>query len=249
MWKASPAKPDEIRLLKRAREKHDLTPLVIHVNYLVNLASLDPVIREKSIVSFRGEVERATAIGAEYLVTHPGNYKGHSVEQGIAAFALGIAEAVKEVKLRDLTLLLENTAGCGAQIGCRFEELKEIRQLILQLTDWKVGYCLDTCHLLAAGHDIGRAPGLARTIKEADEVLGLPNVKVIHTNDSKKPLGSRVDRHEHIGEGHIGEEGFRRILNHGKLRGKAFILETPVDAEGDDLRNVETLKRLAARRQ
>jgi deoxyribonuclease-4 len=248
MWKASPPRPEEIKPFRRAREKHDLTPLVVHVNYLINLASLDPVIRAKSIEAFRGEIERALAIGAEYLVTHPGSYKGQALEQGIAAFALGLQEASKGMKPRELTVLLENTVGCGFQIGCRFEELKEIRDLALQLTDLKVGYCLDTCHLLGAGFEISEAAGLGKTMRQAAKVLGMSNVKVIHANDSKAPPGARLDRHENIGEGYIGEEGFRRILAHPDLRRKPFILETPRDEEGDDRRNVEKLKELYVRK-
>ena len=248
MWKASPPQAEEIRSFKRAREKHELAPLAVHLNYLINLASLDPVIRAKSIDAFRGEIERAAAIGAEYLVTHPGSYKGQALEQGIAAFALGMQEASRGLQPKKLTVLLENTVGCGFQIGCRFEELKEIRDLALQLTDLDVGYCLDTCHLLGAGFDVSKGAGLNQTVKEADKVLGLSHVKVIHANDSKAPVGARLDRHENIGEGYIGEEGFRRILGHPELRGKPFILETPVDEEGDDRRNIEKLKELYARK-
>jgi deoxyribonuclease-4 len=248
MWKARPPRPDEIRPFKRVREKHDLDPLAVHVNYLINLASLDPVIRERSVAAFRGEIERAEAIGADYLVTHPGNYKGLSLEQGIAAFALGVAEAAKGLKPKTVTVLLENTVGCGSQIGCKFEELAELRRLILELTDLKVGYCLDTCHLFAAGNNIAVAKGLARTVRDAGAILGLEHVRIIHANDSKAPLGSRVDRHQNIGEGHIGEEGFRRILAHPKLRRKPFILETPVDNENDDRRNMDKLKELYARK-
>jgi deoxyribonuclease-4 len=248
MWKASSPRPEDIRLLERAREKHALTPLAVHVSYLINLASLHPVTRTKSVSAFRGEIERADAIGAEFLVMHPGNYIGCSLEQGIAAFALGVAEAAKGLNPAKLMLLLENTVGCGAQIGCKFGELKELRDLILRLTDLRVGYCFDTCHLLAAGHDVAHAAGLNRALEEAEETLGLEHVRLIHANDSKAPLGSRIDRHQHIGEGYIGEEGFRRILAHPKLRHKPFILETPVDKEGDDRRNVETLKRLYARK-
>lgn len=239
--------PGQIRLLDCARQRFDLAPMVIHVNYLINLASFDPLIRQKSIVAFRGELERAAAIGAEYLVLHPGNYKGRSVEEGIAAFALALAEAAQGFVFRSVTVLLENTVGCGAQIGCRFEELKSIRELLLQLTEIPVGYCLDTCHLLAAGFNVATEEGLRRTVREADSILGLSNVKVIHTNDSKTPLGSHVDRHANIGEGYIGTEGFRRILAHPKLRTKPFILETPVDEEGDDRRNLDTLKKLCSK--
>jgi deoxyribonuclease-4 len=152
------------------------------------------------------------------------------------------------LKRTKLTLLLENTVGCGAQLGCRFDELKQMRDRILELTDLRVGYCFDTCHLLAAGFDIAHAAGLNTTIREADATLGLDHVHIIHANDSKTGLGSHVDRHENIGEGYIGEEGFRRILAHPKLRQKPFILETPVDDEGDDRRNLDTLKRLYARK-
>jgi len=244
-WRASMPAKHEIAALRRARERLDLYPLAIHANYLINLASLDPVIREKSVDGFRAELERAVAIGAEYLITHPGSYKGQSLEQAIAAFALGMAEAANDCAASGVTVLLENTAGSGFHIGCRLDELRLIRDLLARETDLKLGYCLDTCHLLAAGCDIARKPGLEKTVMEADRILGLENVKVIHANDSKMPLGSHMDRHANIGEGHIGTEGFHRILTHTKLRDKAFILETPVDEKGDDRRNMEMLKKLA----
>ncbi len=244
MWRASAPGPDEIRLLREARERFDLYPLAIHVNYLVNLASVNPVIRSKSIAAFRSELERADAIGAEYLVLHPGSYRGQSLEQGIAAFVLGLQEAAAGIRAKNVTVLLENTVGCGAQIGCRFEELRSIRDYAAELTDLNLGYCLDTCHLIAAGYDIAAEEGLERTVKEAGRVLGLKNVRVIHANDSKTPPGSHTDRHANIGEGFIGKAGFRRILAHPGLRAKPFILETPRKQEGDDRRNLDTLKRL-----
>jgi deoxyribonuclease-4 len=244
MWRASAPGPDEIRLLREARERFDLKPLVIHVNYLVNLASIDAVIRSKSIAAFRSELERAEAIGAEYLVLHPGSYRGQSLEQGIAELVLGLKEAAAGVRSKNVTLLLKNMVGCGAQIGCRFEELRSVRDHAAALTDLNLGYCLDTCHLLAAGFDIATAGGLERTVKDAGRVLGMKNVKVMHANDSKTPLGSHLDRHANIGEGFIGKAGFRRILAHPKLSSKPFILETPRKQEGDDRRNLDTLKRL-----
>jgi len=236
----------QVGALRTIRERHDLNPLVIHVNYLVNLASVDPVIREKSIACFRGEVERADAIGAEYLVVHPGSYRNQSSEEGIAAFALGLKDAVHGLRPRRLTILLENTAGAGSHLGSKFEELQSLRELAADLTDVPVGFCLDTCHLFAAGFDIATAPGLRATMRGVEEVLGLSHVHLFHANDSRAPLGSHVDRHEHIGRGHIGIEGFRRLLRHPKLRGKPFILETPVSEKGDDRRNLDTLKALAA---
>ena len=244
MWRASPPGKAGIQALRKARERFDLDPLVIHVNYLVNLASADPVIRAKSIAAFRGELERAEAIGAEYLVVHPGSYKGQTLDEGMAAFAHGLAEAARGAAVPRATVLVENTAGAGQQIGGRFEQLRRIRDLAAELTDLPTGYCLDTCHLLAAGFDIASEAGLGRTVREAEAALGWKNVPVIHANDSKAPLGSRLDRHQHIGEGHIGKAGFRRILAHPKLRRKAFILETPVDKAGDDRRNLDTLKKL-----
>lgn len=244
MWRASVPGQNEIRLLGQLRERYDLKPLAVHANYLVNLASADPVIRAKSIAAFRGELERAEAIGAEVLVVHPGSYKGQSLEEGIAAIALGLEEAARPLGELRVMVLLENTVGCGAQIGCRFEQLKAIRDGARELTDLRVGYCLDTCHLLAAGFDVASETGLARTVKEAGRVLGWKNVKLIHANDSKTPLGSHTDRHQHIGEGFIGRSGFRRMLAHPQLRSKPFILETPVDREGDDRRNLDNLKKL-----
>jgi deoxyribonuclease-4 len=246
MWRTRMPDPHQVKLFQAARELYDLNPLAIHVNYLINLASLDPVIRAKSIAGFRGELERAAAIGADYLVLHPGNYKGRSVEEGIASFVLGLKEAAEGFHSRGLTVLLENTAGSGASIGSRLEELQSIRELAHDLTELPVGYCLDTCHLLASGFNINTAAGLRATVRSIEETLGLTNVHLIHVNDSKTKLGSRVDRHAHIGAGHIGLDAFRRILNHPKLRRKPFILETPVEKQGDDRRNLDTLKALTA---
>jgi deoxyribonuclease IV len=243
-WKASAPARSEIAALHRAREKHDLTPLVIHDNYLINLASTDPAIRAKSIESFRSELERAIALEAEYLVAHPGNYKGTSPEQGVLNFLEGVGQASAGLAFTKLTLLVECTVGAGAQIGGKLEELAAIREFAARFTNLPVGFCLDTCHLLAAGYDVSSEAGLKKTIAQADEVLGLENVKVIHANDSKGALGSHIDRHEHIGKGYIGLDGFRRILAHPKLRNKAFILETPVEKDGDDQRNLDTLKSL-----
>ena len=247
MWRARPADPHQVRLLRAARERHDLNPLVIHVNYLVNLASADPVIRARSIETFRGELERAEAIGAEYLVLHPGCSKERTAEEGIAGIVLGLRDAAREIRRHRVTVLLENTAGSGSSIGSRFDELRSIRDLALDLTDLPVGYCLDTCHLLASGYDIVTPAGLRDTVRAVEETLGWSNVHVFHANDSRMPRGSRVDRHANIGEGYIGSDAFKRILTHPKLRRKPFILETPVKNQGDDRRNLDTLKSLSAR--
>ncbi len=247
-WKASVPAASSIALLQRAREKHDLTPLVIHDNYLINLASAHEGVRAQSIQAFRAELERAIAIGAEYLVAHPGNYKGQTIEQGILHVLESVAAAAAGLNFGKLMLLIENTAGAGAQLGSRFEELHVMREYAAKMTDLPIGFCLDTCHLLAAGFDVSTAAGLRHTVAEAGRLLGLDNVRVIHANDSKAPLGSHADRHENIGEGYIGLDGFRRILAHPGLRNKAFILETPVDKDGDDKRNLDTLKLLWRKR-
>ena len=244
MWRARMPDPAQVKLLKAARRRFDLNPLVIHVSYLVNLASADPVIRAKSIAAFRGELERTAAIGAEYLVLHPGSYRGRSAEEGIADFVAALRDAADGFHSRGLTVLLENTAGAGSHLGSRFEELASIRERAGGLTHLPIGYCLDTCHLLAVGFDIATPAGLRATVRSAESLLGLDNVRVFHVNDSKTPLGSHVDRHANIGEGHIPLAAFGRILKHPKLRAKPFILETPIDEPGDDRRNLDALKRL-----
>jgi deoxyribonuclease-4 len=254
MWRAKPPDLEQIRRLHQEREKHDLTPLVIHDSYLINLASNDPVIRDNSLRAFTGELERALLIGAEYLVAHPGNYKGLTLEQGIFNVAEGLVLAWRAIdaKLKrkpKLSILLENTPGAGAQLGGRLQELATIRELAGQYVEIPIAYCLDTCHCYVSGFDIAHEHGLTKLIEAASGSLGLEHVPVIHTNDAKTVLNSHVDRHANIGEGNIGVEGFRRILNHPRLRGKAFILETPVDKPGDDLRNVMALKELVSPRK
>jgi deoxyribonuclease-4 len=245
MWRASPPAPDAVAEMKDLRQKHALAPLVIHDSYLINMASADAGIRDKSIAAFRAELERAFLIGAEYLVMHPGSHKDQTLEQGIATLAASLATAAKGLKpTPDFMLLLENTAGAGSTIGRTMEDLKAIRDLASPNLPFPIGYCLDTCHLFASGFDVSTESGLRDTVALAESVLSLDAIPVIHTNDSKGALGSRLDRHANIGEGQIGLEGFRRILNHPKLRDKAFVLETPIDQPGDDQRNVDTLKSL-----
>jgi deoxyribonuclease-4 len=249
MWRAKTPDPEQVLRLREERDRHDLTPLAVHDSYLINLAAPPSIIREKSIDAFRGEIERALLIGAEYLVAHPGNYKGLTLQQGMlnVAEALVLAWRAIDPILKgnsNLTILLENTAGAGAQLGGKLDQLATIRDLAAPYLEIPIGYCLDTCHCYVAGFDIAREDGLEQLIQTASETLGLDRVPVIHANDAKTALNSHCDRHAHIGAGYIGLEGFRRILNHPELRGKAFILETPIDNPGDDLRNVTQLKEL-----
>jgi len=246
MWQASPLDAEQINKLKRLRTEHDLWPLAVHGSYLINLAALDEANREKSIRGFRDEVERAVAVGADYLVFHPGSAKGQEREDAIAVLAESFAEAVRGIDWDGLEVLLENTAGGGASLGRTFEELAAVRAAIREtVPEAPVGYCIDTCHTFAAGYEISTAAGLEETLQKIDTALGMEQVKVIHTNDSKAKFGSHLDRHENIGEGQIGLEAFRRIVNHPALRDKPFILETPHDEDGTHRRNTETLKTLA----
>lgn len=231
--------PDAVATQFRARRNQlQLGPLVIHDNYLINLCSPDRVVRVRSIQTFHDEIVRALALGADFLVAHPGSPLAGDRRRALAEVAQGIRQAARGMKLRHLRILLENTSGMGSALGYRFEEL---RMIIDQCRDLPMGVCLDTAHAFEAGYPIHTAEGLEKTLQAIETTIGLRNVHVIHTNDSKTPFGSRVDRHAHIGEGHIGREAFERLLNHPLLGGRTFILETPLEKPGDDRRNVRLL--------
>lgn len=239
MWKAREPRPEEITALGRLRQRYDLHPLVIHANYLLNLASPDEVLRARSLQAFRGEIGRAGALGAEYLVLHPGSYRNGSAEVGMRTLAASIREAARLTPFGKVTLLIENTCGQGSTLGCRFEQLQDILALLDGLP---VACCIDTAHCYAAGMDISSRDGLQKIVESLRRTVGLDRVKVIHTNDCRSALGSHHDRHEHIGKGGIGTGGFRRIVNDPSLRDKVFILETPLDEPGDDRRNLQAIR-------
>jgi len=233
--------------MNRLREKYDLKPLVIHSNYLINLAGTNLIFLKKSIAAFRGELERGLALCADYLVLHPGSFRGTSREEGLERTAISIAEASKglDLKRRGLTLLIENTAGAEYSLGGSFEQVAELLATLSQAVP--VAACIDTCHVHAAGYDIVTAEGRRLTLTHLDQNVGLKNVKVWHCNDAKSERGSRLDRHEHIGRGRLGLDVFRALLNDHRLKHAAFIAETPIDEPNDDLKNVETLKALVAK--
>jgi len=237
------AEADAARFCARRREL-GLGPLVIHANYLINLASPNPVLRTRSVQGFHQEIVRAMALGADYLVVHPGCRQESPIETGLTTIAQSLKQAARGLKLGDLRILLENTAGQGSALGSKFEELKAVLDACPELP---LGICVDTAHLFAAGWDIRKGEGLEAALRHIDGTVGLDRVRVLHMNDSKTALGSRVDRHEHIGKGKIGIEAFREILKHPLLASRAFILETPVDRLGDDKRNVAALWRLTGR--
>ena len=256
MWEGAPARiPDvDAAAFRARREALRLGPLVVHANYLINLAAAQPMLRTRSIQAFHDEMVRAVALGADFLVVHPGARGESSSEQAVSTIIDSVKQASKRAPLGSLQILIENTAGMGTAVGARLEEVADI---LAGLRGLPIGACLDTAHLFASGYDIKSESGLASTIGQIDSTIGLENVPVIHVNDSKIPLGGRVDRHEHIGKGKIGAVAFERILQHPRLGtlppeglvGRAFILETPIDDPGDDRRNVAMLWELAGLKQ
>ena len=229
------------------RARYDLKPLVIHANYLVNLASSTEVFLQKSMEAFRSEVIRALSLCAEYLVLHPGSFRGSDREQGLLRTAAAIAASTQGLDLAKggLTILIENTAGSEFSLGGSFEQVAEVIARLEGIVP--VGACIDTCHTHVAGYDIVTEEGLRQTLQHLDATIGLNQVKVWHCNDAKAARGSKLDRHQHVGKGTIGLEPFRRLLNDPRLEQAAFIAETPIDKPGDDRRNIEALKNLVDR--
>jgi deoxyribonuclease-4 len=248
MWPRSGARiPESDAARFRARrEALGLGPLVIHANYLINLATPEPVLQARTIQAFHDEIVRALALGADFLVLHPGSARGTTLGEAIARVGQGLRHAMRGLRPGNLRILIENTSGMGAAVGARFAELRAILDTAPELP---LGICLDTAHTLQAGYEIRTADGLERTLDEIEQTVGLDHIFVVHVNDSKTPLGSRVDRHQHIGRGAIGRTAFGRILLHPRLARtgpqgfptRALILETPIDKPGDDRRNVQAL--------
>ena len=238
-WSARPLADEEVETFKRVRLETNISPVVIHANYLINLAAADRGIREKSIRSFREEIERGILLGADYLVVHPGSAKGACEEDGIRTCAESLKEACEGLTLGAFRVLLENTAGQGACIGHRFEHLGEITAACPELN---LGVCFDTAHAFTAGYDLRESEGLAATFEALEREVGCENVRAVHFNDSRADYNSRVDRHWHIGLGHIGSAALSRVARAPQFAGAAFLLETPQDEVGDDVRNLAALR-------
>src|SRR5579871_995967 len=243
-WKPYRLSTTECQAMRAYRKKHASAPLVIHCNYLVNLASVTPEFHRQSIQSVRGELERAIALSAEFLVLHPGSFRGRTREEGLALVASSIAQAAKGLALEEsnLTVLIENTAGAEFSLGGSFEQVAELLDRLRPVCP--AGACIDTCHTHVSGYDIVSEHGWRQTMQTLDDTIGLKKVFVWHCNDAKDLCGSKRDRHEQIGKGTIGLEPFRRLLNDHRTAHAAFIAETPIDEVRDDLRNVERLKSL-----
>jgi deoxyribonuclease IV len=240
-WTVKPLDNDDIAEFKRLREQYDIGPVFVHTNYLINLASPKPDLYERSIEQFVIDLERTEHLGAEYLVTHLGSASGQEPQWmiGRVADALNMAMKVHKPKA---AILLENTAGEKGDVGYTFEQVNEV---ISRLSNTEqIGICYDTCHGFAAGYDIRTKQGVDAVAKKIEETVGLEKLKGMHLNDCLREFDSHVDRHWHIGEGKIGDDGFQALLNHRAFRDIPKIMETPKETEEDDPRNMKKVRLL-----
>jgi len=254
-WRGRPLLPPEIREFRRRVRAAGLGPVVSHASYLINLATGNRALRDQSMQAMGDELDRAEALGLLGVVLHPGCYTAGSEADGLTFIAGCLVELLQERRRGRTMVLLEHTAGQGTALGSTFEQLASI---IAKMGDHRrVGVCLDTCHLLASGYDLCSPEGYASTFKQFGRLVGFDRLKVLHLNDSKKPLGSRVDRHEHIGQGCLGLEPFRRLVNDRRLRDLPMLLETPktegrlpavIQVDPLDERNLNTLRGLRSTR-
>jgi len=254
-WRGRQLPPEEIRAFRRLVKESAITPVVSHASYLINLASANRGLRAQSMEAMGDELDRAEALGLLGVVLHPGCYTDGSEAHGLALIADGLDLLLRERRRGRTMVILEHTAGQGTSLGATFEQLATI--IGLMKASRRVGVCLDTCHLLAAGYDIASPEGYARTFKEFGRIVGFDRLKAFHMNDSKRPLGSRVDRHTHIGEGCVGLGAFGRIVNDRRFEGLPMLLETPksegkatgpIVADPLDVKNLSTLRGLVKAR-
>ena len=245
MWKANPVKPEDAAKMRELRALHDVGPVSIHASYLINLCSQTESVRANGIAAFRAEVERALALGAEFLVLHPGSWKGLTRAEGLRLAVIGIEQAIDGLAYRDqdFRILIENTAGAEFSLGSSLEQVAELVERLEACAP--VGVCLDTCHLHVSGYDIVSPEGYAVTTELIGTTVGFEAVRVWHCNDAKAARSSKLDRHEHLGQGTIGAAAFRRLLRDARFKHSIFIAETPVDDLGDEARNVGVLRALA----
>ncbi len=254
-WETAPIDPAAAATFRAAVDAAGLALVVAHDSYLINPAARDATLRARSIAGLVEELRRAEALGIPWVVAHPGAAGDQPVARAVARAAAGIAAALTKTKALTAGILIETTAGQGSCLGATFEEIGEMLARIDAVPGLKrrVGVCLDTCHVFAAGYPLAPRAALDDTLKRFDRAIGLERLVVIHANDSKRECGSRVDRHEAIGRGEIGPEAFRLLLRHPKLAGIPMILETPKEGPDGkphprhDRSNLATLRRLAAR--
>jgi deoxyribonuclease-4 len=254
-WLGPPLAREEIARFRRRLDETGIAPAVSHASYLINLATRAPLLRDRSIAAFVDELDRAHALGLLGVVIHPGTCTEGTEAEGLELIAAAIRAAFRARPRRQTMVLLEHTAGQGRSLGYRFEHLAAI--IALLDGSRRVGVCLDTCHLVASGYDITSREGYARTFAEFDALVGFERLHVVHANDSKRPCGSRVDRHEHIGKGCLGLEPFRRMLHDPRLAGRPMLIETEktggragrtrpgaIELDPLDVANLATLKAL-----
>lgn len=245
-WNAKPIAPEAAEVFRTRLAESDVASIVAHDSYLINLASADDTLWERSVAAFGDELSRCAQLGVPWLVTHPGAHMGTGVDAGVQRVAEGLNRLFDELPDTDVTVLLETTAGQGTTLGRSFEELAGI---LAQVEDQsRVAVCFDTCHVFAAGYDIRDEATYMATMQAFDNTIGLERLRVFHLNDSKKGLGARVDRHAHIGEGELGSEAFRLLLNDPRFSDRPGVLETPKDDDEEgDRRNMATLRDLVGR--
>jgi deoxyribonuclease IV len=250
-WRGRTVPAEEVREFRAKVKTAGIDPVVSHASYLINLATADRALRRQSMEAMGDELDRAETLGLLGVVLHPGCYTAGSEAEGLGLIADSLLELLKDRPRGRALVLLEHTAGQGTSLGCTFEQLALI--IARMGKHRRIGVCLDTCHLLASGYDIVTPEGYEATFRQFDALVGFDRLKVFHLNDSKRPLGSRVDRHEHIGKGCLGLEPFRRILNDPRFRHLPMMLETPkgerkasgpIVADPLDVRNLRTLRRL-----
>ena len=244
-WRAKPLSDDDVSRFRGAQIEKGISPVVAHDSYLINLASPDETLYQRSMGAFGDELDRCDLLGIPYLVTHPGSHVGSGEEAGIAKIAAALNGLFAARPDQKVKVLLETTAGQGNSVGHRFEHLRAIIDR-LKRPD-RVGVCIDTCHIFAAGYDLRTERGYQDVMGEFDRIVGLGLVRAFHLNDCKKDLGCRVDRHEHIGKGFLGVDAFRWLMNDARFDGIPMLLETPKgDDCAEDVENLAVLRGLVA---
>ena len=246
-WNTPPLTSKMIQDFRRQWEKNQPMVVAAHDSYLINLAAPDQTIAQKSVTAFADELQRAARLGIPFLITHPGSHRGVGVEAGLERFVENMDRAITQSKTSTVLVLIENTAGQGTNLGSRFEELS----FILRESQYGdgLGVCFDTSHAFAAGYDIRTRATYEDTLAKFDQIIGLERLQFFHINDSKRPLGTRVDRHEHIGKGKIGLAGFRLLLNDQRFRHHPMVLETPKGKDlKEDKKNLKVLRSLIAKK-
>jgi deoxyribonuclease-4 len=247
-WRGKELSDEDSSTYKKLLGESSIGPVVVHDTYLINLCASDKLILRKSRAALKDELDRCEVLGVEYLNFHPGSHVGAGEEEGIKLIAESLDIIHEETKGYRVKSVLETTAGQGTAIGYRFEQLRKIIDMVAEPS--RMAVCMDTCHVFAAGYDISTERGYEQTFEEFDAVIGLERLVAFHVNDSKRELGSHVDRHEHIGKGKIGKTGFRLLMNDDRFRSIPKILETPKGPEmKEDVKNMRTLRNMVVRRE